>query len=182
MISFAGLDYSISSPAACVITGSDVRFYFFSKTPMEVGMACANGHYMFKSMKAAKSYENQQIRYAEKAEWISSAVPENSITGIEDYAFGAKGRTFNIGECTELLKWFLWDRKKLIPEQFSPSEIKKFATGKGNANKDLMADAFFAKNGFWVHELLGCENRSDSPASDCVDAYFIARMMQAQAK
>ena len=56
--------------------------------------------------------------------------------------------------------------------------IKKFATGKGNANKELMYDAF-------VDELLTPKDLKEqltprakkviSPINDIVDSYFIAK-------
>jgi hypothetical protein len=59
-----------------------------------------------------------------------------------------------------------------------PTVIKKFATGKGTANKDIMYEAFQA-------ELLTPPNLKESlipkakniisPVSDIVDSYFIAK-------
>ena len=57
---------------------------------------------------------------------------------LEDYAFAATGRVFNIGENTGILKKQLKEagfKYVTIP----PTVIKKHATGKGNANKESLA-------------------------------------------
>ena len=66
----------------------------------------------------------------------------NQLIQIEDYSYGSTGRVFHIAENLGLLKYKLkmecgWDYT-LLP----PSVIKKFATDKGNANKELMLEAF----------------------------------------
>ena len=61
-----------------------------------------------------------------------------------------------------------WDYN-LIP----PSVIKKFATGKGNANKELMLDAFEKDTGTNLAQVF--DTTSKSPVSDVADAYFICK-------
>ena len=92
---------------------------------------------------------------------------------IEDYSYGSTGRVFHIAENLGLLKYKLkmecgWDYT-LLP----PSVIKKHATGKGNANKDLMLHAFEEE----THTNLGkvFDTTSKSPISDIADAYFICK-------
>lgn len=93
---------------------------------------------------------------------------------IEDYAFGAaKGRLFNIAECTEVLLYNLWLNGKEY-EKVPPTVIKKFSAGKGNANKDMMHDAFVVDTGVDMIKTLGTKN-TNSPVSDIVDSYFICK-------
>lgn len=54
---------------------------------------------------------------------------------IEDYAMGAKGRTFDIGELGGIVKLEAWTYKVNIL-RVPPSSLKMFATGKGNADKN----------------------------------------------
>jgi len=78
---------------------------------------------------------------------------------------------------TGLLKHKMW-KNKLKFQTYPPTVIKKFATGKGNSNKDQMYEAF-------VDELLTPTDLKEqltpkakkvtSPISDIVDAYFIAK-------
>ena len=59
---------------------------------------------------------------------------------------------------------------------FAPSEIKKFATGKGNANKMLMYEAFVEETGDDLANLFEIDDYSgQSPVSDIVDSYYIAK-------
>ena len=71
----------------------------------------------------------------------------------------------------------MW-KNKLKFQTFPPTVIKKFATGKGNANKELMYEAF-------KYELLTPNDLKEqltpkakkiiNPISDIVDSYFIAK-------
>ena len=61
-----------------------------------------------------------------------------------------------------------WDYT-LLP----PSVIKKFATDKGNANKELMLDAFEKDTAANLAKIF--DTTSKSPVSDIADAYFICK-------
>ncbi len=92
---------------------------------------------------------------------------------IEDYSYGSTGRVFHIAENLGLLKYKFkmecgWDYT-LLP----PSVIKKFATDKGNANKELMLDAFEKDTGTNLAQVF--DTTSKSPVSDVADAYFICK-------
>ena len=62
---------------------------------------------------------------------------------IEGYSYGSKGQAlFQIAENCGILKYKLQERN--IPyDVIVPSVVKKGATGKGNADKDKMYEAFF---------------------------------------
>ena len=55
----------------------------------------------------------------------------------------------------------------------APSVIKKFATGKGNANKEAMIEQFNTDIGLNVLSMFYC--KYTSPATDVVDAYYICK-------
>ena len=59
---------------------------------------------------------------------------------------------------------------KFKTEQVPPTVIKKFATGKGNASKDDMLEAWKNEDGSF--ELL---QETGNPASDIIDSYFICK-------
>lgn len=113
--------------------------------------------------------------------WImaqDTAILYRNYVGIEGYAFGAKGQVFNIGENTGILKYKL--RERVAPKMsiFAPSEIKKFATGKGNANKMLMYEAFTEETGDDLSLIFGPWDqgyKGQSPVSDIIDSYYIAK-------
>jgi len=100
---------------------------------------------------------------------------ENNVraVGLENYAFGAFPHTLvQMAEATGLLKYFL--HQSSIPVNlYTPSSIKKCATGKGNAKKDLMYDAWLQDTEI---DLLSVFNKKKvvSPIHDLVDAYYIA--------
>ena len=101
------------------------------------------------------------------------AFNEGRLEAPSDYSFGSTGRVFHIAENLGLLKYKLkmecgWDYT-LLP----PSVIKKFATDKGNANKDLMLDAFEKDTGTNLAQVF--DTTSKSPVSDVADAYFICK-------
>jgi len=92
------------------------------------------------------------------------AVVDADIIVIEGYSFGSQGRaTFSIGElggCVRLLFWRMGVPYVEVP----PSCLKKWATGKGNANKDAMIAEAVRRFGF-----PGSDNNE-------VDAYLLWAM------
>ena len=66
-------------------------------------------------------------------------------------------------------------KNKLSYSTISPSEVKKFATGKGNANKEVMYEAFTDTYKYYqLKDILG-QDTLDSPVTDIVDAYYICK-------
>jgi hypothetical protein len=97
---------------------------------------------------------------------------------LEDYAYGAKGRVFNIGENTGVLKLLLANNAVQV---VSPTAVKKFATGKGNATKDQMVAQFLRETRIdFMRDLYGNKGSLRSPVPDLVDAYYLARWGQTQ--
>jgi len=58
-----------------------------------------------------------------------------------------------------------------------PTVVKKYATGKGNATKEKMYDAFVAETGVDLHNIISPTTKLGSPTTDVVDAWYIARYM-----
>ena len=186
-----GIDYSLSSPGICVNTSKgefryeDCTFYFLTNTKKYDATFCrpfvTNVRYIGTSH---KPYTSEPERYSQIADWAINIIKSygDATTGmnrikptiqIEDYSYGSTGRVFHIAENLGLLKYKLkmecgWDYN-LIP----PSVIKKFATGKGNANKELMIDAFEKDTGTNLAQVF--DTTSKSPVSDVADAYFICK-------
>ena len=91
---------------------------------------------------------------------------------LEDYSFGSKGRVFHIAENTGLLKHKLF--KAGIPFiVVAPTTVKKFATGKGNANKEKMYECFTEQTGVDLRKQL--DTTVEHPISDIIDAFYIAK-------
>jgi hypothetical protein len=188
-----GIDYSLSSPGVCVNTSEgefryeDCSFYFLTGTKKYDNTFKDNdvryvgtGH---------KLYTSEPERYNNIADWAIDIIkshikeyqikeklfywPGNPTIQIEDYSYGSTGRVFHIAENLGLLKYKLkmecgWDYTLL-----APSVIKKFATDKGNANKELMLGAFQEDTGVNLGLLL--DSSVKSPITDIADAYFICK-------
>ena len=102
--------------------------------------------------------------------------------GLEDYAYNAQGRVFHIAENTGILKYKCYEAS--IPvEVFSPSHVKKLATGKGNADKLQMYDAFLTETSVPLQSII-TPNKKDigNPVSDIVDSYYVCKSLFNQMK
>ncbi len=86
------------------------------------------------------------------------------LVAIESYAFGARGAAmFSLGELGGVLRWSLYSWH--VPYiDVPPSQVKKFATGHGNAKKDEIMLAVYKRWGVEFH------------TSDEADAYVLARI------
>lgn len=65
---------------------------------------------------------------------------------MEGYAMGARGNVFDIGELGGVLKFTFYQRRiatLIVP----PSNLKLFATGKGNSDKDTVQKAIQDRTG-----------------------------------
>lgn len=172
----AGIDYSLSSPAICVHDGNEwnyknCTFYYMIKKE--------------KLMDAEKpfipsmypTYDSDMERYYKLSTWSRDIINKHNCkyVFIEGYAFGAVGRVFQIAENAGLLKYQIW-QSGAVMDVFPPTVIKKFGTGKGNANKEKMYDAFFSETGVDIRDRCGIINHNNwNPVSDIVDSYYIAK-------
>lgn len=142
-------------------------------------------HYLTGSKKFIGLYAN--MTGTEMLDWTSSEerfdfisdhfvnlLNEGDEVMLEGYAFGAKGQVFQIGENTGLLKHKMHS-KVIAFDVIAPSVLKKFATGKGNADKLLMNEAFEKLTGFSVRKKLDMTPSAWNPSSDVIDAFFLAR-------
>ena len=73
--------------------------------------------------------------------------PISCLVLIEGYAFGAKGSSgISLGELGGVTRLALWDEK--IPYiEVPPTQVKKFITGKGGAQKDIVLKEVFKRYG-----------------------------------
>ena len=72
------------------------------------------------------------------------------------------------------MKHFLWEAGHSFTT-VPPTVIKKFATGKGNADKAKMYEAFVRETNLNVIQYYSKTGKLDSPVTDMVDAYYIAK-------
>jgi hypothetical protein len=182
-----GIDYSLSSPGVCINTSEgefiyeDCTFYYLTGTK-KYDNTFKDGSVKYVGA-GHKLYTSEPERYSNIADWVIDIIKtqypphhvskKHPIIQIENYSYGSTGRVFHIAENLGLLKYKLkmecgWDYT-LLP----PSVIKKFATDKGNANKDLMLEAFEKDTGANLPKIF--DTTSKSPISDVADAYFICK-------
>jgi crossover junction endodeoxyribonuclease RuvC len=83
---------------------------------------------------------------------------------MEDFSFASKGRgIFQIGGLGYIVRYFLWNNG--MPFYLvAPSQLKKFATGKGNSDKSIIIKEIYRK---W-----GADINDDNQA----DAYVLSRI------
>jgi crossover junction endodeoxyribonuclease RuvC len=99
-------------------------------------------------------------------EIITHLQPDDVIC-LEGYSFGSKGKGVSFQyELGGMIREWLFRRNHNYTI-ITPSQLKKFATGKGNTPKDAMAVPIFKRWGF------------ESNSNNVVDAYVLAQMARA---
>lgn len=169
-----GIDYSMTCPSMCIMTEPSLdksMFYYLTSDKRRVGTfhnAVGFEH---------KEFYSDPERFDNIAEFFLNKMPlTNGLPHvyIEDYSFGSTGKVFHIAENTGHLKYKLWEVG--IPyTTVAPSAIKKFATGKGNADKQKMYDTFVEETKETFHMLFNKNLTLGSPVTDIVDSYYIAK-------
>jgi len=175
----AGIDYSLTSPAVCVaeiidneIKFENCKFHFLkqNKSHKSLGKIFAYDY---------PEYTDDIDRFSKLASWTIECIRwfDGRVDRVylEDYAFAATGRVFNIGENTGILKKQLKEagfKYVTIP----PTVIKKHATGKGNANKELMYETFLSESHVDLKSQLSPKStKISNPVSDIVDSFYICK-------
>ena len=176
----AGIDYSLTSPAICVakvidneIKFENCKFHFLKQNKSHKSLGEVFFAYEY------PEYTDDIDRFTKLAEWVIECIrwfdDRASHVYLEDYAYAATGRVFNIGENTGILKQKLRSsgfRYTTIP----PTVIKKEATGKGNANKELMYETFLTETNVDLQsQLTPNSTKIVNPVSDIVDSYYICK-------
>ena len=178
MTKIIGIDYSLTSPALTIINNDTINFFCLTKSEKKI-LEWSNISNI--NVQLYKPWSGDLQRYHNLANWvinccITAISPERPKAYIEDYAYAATGRVFNIAENMAILKDTLnkWGIKY---EMIAPTIIKKFATEKGNANKEKMYEAFADKTNRNLMKEFSINNLNN-PITDIVDSYFIAKYGQ----
>jgi len=174
----AGIDYSMTSPAICTHIGKRWDFrncQFYYLTSVKKLAKKFGEHSEFHGTLQPKKHKSDEERFEMISHWAVQHCFKFDFVAIEGYAFNATGRVFQVAENTGLLKHKLWESNTPF-DTYSPSVIKKFATGKGNATKEDMYDAWLKETGIDLKEIM-IPNREKvgNPVSDIVDSYFICK-------
>jgi len=168
-----GIDYSLSSPCICIHSGAEFNitncsFHYLTSTKKYEGVnGILNGVLHF-------DFTSDEQRYAAITTWVLELLQEGDVICIEGYSMASTGRVFNIAENAGLLKHYLWKHRfkfSVVP----PTVIKKFATGKGNANKEKLQDSFIEETGVNIKQILNMTEKQWNPSSDIIDAYYLCK-------
>ena len=171
----AGIDYSTTSPCICIfkkdgtINPIDCNFSFFALDkwrPRWATLQNVNCYKLPKDLKLIDKYIFLADWTVEALRWHNGRV-EKVI--LEDYSYGSTGRVFNIAENVGILKLKL-KQNGFRYETVPPTVIKKFATGKGNSNKEAMLESWKAEPDNF--ELV---QENGNPATDIVDSYYLCK-------
>jgi Holliday junction resolvasome RuvABC endonuclease subunit len=177
LLTIAGLDWSMTSPSVCIHEGdtwsiSNCTFYYLTqKSKFLITTDQIKGTLY-------EEYNSQQERFNNLSNWALAIMNEKKVkyAGLEGYSYASSSsRLFEIGENTGLLKFKMWS-SSIDFEVYAPTSVKKFACGKGNANKELMWESFIEETKLNIFHLLGQEiGKSWNPVSDMVDAYYMCK-------
>ncbi len=171
----AGIDYSMNSPAVCiykedgVLNPSNCSYHFFGLDKWRPRWSTLQNVNCYKFPKELKDLD----KYMFLAEWTIEAIRHYNYRAskvvLEDYSFGSTGRVFHIAENVGILKYTL-KMNGFRYEIVQPTVLKKYATGKGNSNKEAMLEAWKTEPG--TFDLV---QETGNPASDIVDSYFLCK-------
>lgn len=177
-INVAGIDYSTTSPSICVKVKDNWDIHFLtSKVTLTGEEFWANPFLFFGTYLPLNKFKTDIQRYKFISSWAMDVLNSYDVKAVclEDYAYAATGKVFHIGENTGILK-YRCVRADIGVATVPPTVIKKFATGKGNANKDLMLSNFITHSGVDLRDVIGYTG--ENPISDIVDSYFICNFFE----
>jgi len=185
MKKLAGIDYSLTSPAICIWKETDDNRQFnfdmcdvyYLETAQRLKRATQH-KILNLHAKTYPEWETEEQRHDLLSDWTMSIITGCEVF-IEGYAFATSGTSHvrSIAENTGLLKHKMHKVKQSFTS-VPPTVIKKYATGKGNANKEIMYDAFCAEiltPPDLKSRLTPKSKKLRNPVTDIVDSYFICK-------
>src|SRR5210317_716102 len=167
-----GIDYSLTSPAICVNNGNLMFYYLTSKKKLTGVISEEIVGYEHKEW----TDPIQRFTFISDFALDIISATSNPTIYIEGYSFGSKGQgVFQIAENCGILKY------RLLEEDYGyhtvvPSVVKKGATGKGNADKDMMYEAFCKELPDYNLKKSFDTEKVGNPLSDIVDSYYIKKV------
>ena len=189
---FCGIDYSMTHPAMCCYHTTDdvLRWYYMSteKSKLKSDSNLFSAHIPVSKTSAkdiaAGTIDDSFDRYNLIAEYFMKIIDvlKPKCVFLEGYSFGSTGQIFNIAENTGILKSKLFDAGHKVLT-LPPTTVKKYATGKGTASKQMMKDCFMRPSTQLkkivfenrVTDLSKVAHYKERPFTDLIDAYYVLR-------
>ena len=174
-----GIDYSLNSPAICMADDdfdfNKCTFHFLTSKKKHIGQFGKNifGY-------EHKEYNTPIERFTNISTWVLDTIhkhkSDTAKVFIEGYSFGSKGQAiFQIAENCGILKYRLQLSPSILYDTVVPSVVKKYASGKGNADKQLMYDSFTKHTKVDLIKIFDM-GKLNNPVTDIVDSYYIAKV------
>ena len=174
-----GIDYSLNSPAICIAGDNfdfnKCSFHFLTSKKKHIGKFGKNifGYEI-------KDYKTPIERFTNISTWALDIIHKHKNNTakvfIEGYSFGSKGQAvFQIAENCGILKYRLQMSPSMLYDTIVPSVVKKYASGKGNADKQLMYDSFKEHTKQDLMKIFDMQ-KLNNPVTDIVDSYYIAKV------
>ena len=174
----AGIDYSINGPGITIFEGNEFVFkntknYYLTnmkKYDMDVSELNIYGELI------TGNFKSDFERWDFNGSWAYNIIKECDFVYMEGYSLGSKSSmAFQIAENASIIKYKMYKNNipfKVIP----PTTIKKFASGKGNASKEIMEEAFMNETNIDLKPLFKQTKKQWNPSGDIVDSYYICKM------
>ena len=172
-----GIDYSLTSPAICITNDfvfENSKFFYLTNKKKYIGKMSYN-MFGFEHME----YDTPIRRFSQISDWtfdtINQTINSHLKVFIEGYSFGSKGQAvFQIAENCGILKYKL-QTMDIDYDTVVPSVVKKGASGKGNADKELMYESFSKETNTDLKKIFDT-TKIGNPVSDIVDSYYVAKV------
>ena len=173
-----GVDYSITCPCLCLFDErkefkfSNCFFYYLTNTKKFADKILPNIN-----GENFQDYVADVDRFDSISDWAINLCVGASEIAVEGYSYGSKGKVFNLAENMGIFKHKLY--KAGVPVTvIEPSKAKKLATGKGNADKQAMYEAFSKETN--TDLLITFQQKTlSNPVTDIVDSYYILKSLLA---
>ena len=174
-----GIDYSLNSPAICIADDNfdfnKCSFHFLTSKKKHIGKFGKNifGYEI-------KDYNTPIERFSNISTWALDIIHKHKSNTakvfIEGYSFGSKGQAvFQIAENCGILKYRLQMSPSILYDTIVPSVVKKYASGKGNADKQLMYDSFEKHTKKDLLKMFDM-GKLNNPVTDIIDSFYIAKV------
>ena len=187
MRKIAGIDYSLTSPAICVWKSTNDRLFdfdscdlYYLENSQRWKSSTATSHGILNlHPEEYPEWNTEEERHDLLSNWAMSIIQECNEIYLEGYAFATVGKSHvrSVAENTGLLKHKMHKVKQtfsLVP----PTVVKKYATGKGNSNKEVMYEAFSAElvtPPDLKSQLTPKSKKLSNPVTDIVDSYWLCK-------